>query len=321
MSELSAARERWLTEQGKYERSVKRVVAILEKRIRSQGIFAHVSGRPKGMPNLLKKLLKKGYGYDRVTDKAGARIVVRFRREIEPVLSVVESSFDILSKEDKAESLGHNKVGYAGVHYDVRLKEEFTSSEDSDIRDLQCEIQVHTLCQNLWAEMDHALSYKPAQPVPEDLRRQIYLLNALLEIADRSFNAINIELGSLPGAYVMGLLQNLERHFYRFTGQSFDPELSSQILENVLPSYDSSDIPRLTAIIDEFVDANAPRLQSLFDEYEHIEDRPSLLFQPESFVLLERLERNPHVLEDIWIRQYPREELERLGIAWGKPLD
>ena len=49
--------------------------------------------------------------------------------------------------------------------------------------------------------------------------------------------------------------------------------------------------------------------------------RPLLLFQPESLVLFERLERNPHVLADVWVQRYPREELERLGIAWSKPLD
>ncbi len=55
----------------------------------------------------------------------------------------------------------------------------------------------------------------------------------------------------------------------------------------------------------------------MFDQYKNIEDRPVFLFQPEAFLILERLERDPHVLEDIWIRRYPREELERLSIAWG----
>ena len=321
MSHLSADRDRWLSERIKYERLLKRVISILEKKVRSEGIFAHVSGRTKGTSNLLKKLLKKGYGYNKITDKAGVRVVVRFRHEVESVLKLVEDSFDILSKEDKAEFLGDNKVGYSGVHYDVRLKPHPTEPEDPDIQDLQCEIQVHTLCQSLSAEMDHELSYKPAQPVPEDLRRQIYLLNALLEIADRSFSAISRELAMLPGAYAMGLFQNLERHFYRFTGQGFDPELSQQVLENILLSYNSRELTRVSAIIDEFVEANASRLQSIFDQYENLDDRPLLLFQPESFVLLERLERNPHILEEVWIRRYPRDELERLGIAWGKPLD
>jgi ppGpp synthetase/RelA/SpoT-type nucleotidyltranferase len=321
VSELSAARELWLSERPKYERLLGCVRIILDQRIRSQGIFVRVSGRTKETPNLLKKLLKKGYGYERITDKAGARVAVRFRHEVEPVLATVERSFEILSREDKAESLGHNKVGYSGVHYDVRLQPASMSPEDADLRDLQCEIQVHTLCQSLWAEMDHELSYKPAQPVPADLRRQIYLLNALLEIGDRSFNSINREIATLPGAYAMGLFQNLEGHYYRFTGQRFDPELSQQALENILTSYDASEIPRLSAIIDEFIESHTAKLRFVFNEYESVDDRPLMLFQPECFLLLERLEKNPHVLEEVWTRRYPRDELERLAVAWSMPLD
>lgn len=320
MSEISEARERWISEKSRYEKLLERVIATLKQKLRSEGIFAHVTGRTKGTSNLLKKLIKKGYGYDKITDKAGARVAVRFRHEIEPVLKLIENSFEILNKDDKAETLGHNKVGYSGVHFDVRLKCE-PEGPEADVRGLQCEIQVHTLCQSLWAEMDHELSYKPAQPIPEDVHRQIYLLNALLEVADRSFNSIKVGIAQLPGADLMMLLQNLERHFYRFTGETFDSELSQQVLNNVLSSYDTNEASRISAIIEEFVEENATRLQSLFNEYEKIDDRPLFLFQPESFVLFERLQRNPHVLQELWTRQYPRDELERLAVTWGTPLD
>jgi ppGpp synthetase/RelA/SpoT-type nucleotidyltranferase len=320
VSDLSDARSRWLAEESKYDKLQKRVVAILKKQTRSQGIVPLViSGRAKGMPNLLKKILKKGYSYDRITDKAGARIVVRFRHEVEPALRLVESSFDILSKEDKFDTLGHDKVGYSGVHYGVRLAQ--AEPEEADVRGLQCEIQIHTLCQSLWAEMAHEMSYKPAQPLPEDLLRQVHLLNAQLEIADRSFDAISKETMQLPRAFAMGLLQSLERHFYRFTGERFDSELSLQILDDILMSYDPDDRSRVAFIIEDFVESNSTKLQSIFTDYENIADRPLLLFQPESLVLFERLDRSPHTLEEVWVQRYPREELERLGIAWSKPLD
>jgi hypothetical protein len=169
--------------------------------------------------------------------------------------------------------------------------------------------------------MAHQLSYKPAQPLSEDLLRQIYLLDAQLEIADRSFDAISKETMQLPGAFAIGLLQSLERHFYRFTGERFDSELSLQVLDSILISYDPDDRKRVAFIIEDFIDSNSAKLQSIFAEYENIVDRPLLLFQPESLVLFERLEKNPHALEEVWVQRYPREELERLGIAWGRPLD
>ena len=320
--DLAAARERWLAERSVYERLLERVKQILESRLRNEGLLAHVTGRTKGFANLLKKILKKQYKYENVTDKAAARVIVRYRHEIATVLRVIEASFQILRKEDKAEALGHNQVGYYGIHYDVRLKDESTTQRDDvELRDLQCEVQVHTLCLNLWATMDHELSYKPAVPIPEDLRRQIYLLNALLEIADRSFASISTEIAQLPGAYSMGLLQNLEQYFYRFTGEAYDLELSRQVLDDLMRLYDASELDRLQSIVEGFVEANSSKLESLFNEYKDIEDRPLFLFQPEAFLILERLDKNPHVLDEIWTRRYPREELERLSIAWGKPLD
>jgi ppGpp synthetase/RelA/SpoT-type nucleotidyltranferase len=321
VSDLQAARERWLSERSIYEKLLQRVITTLKQQLRTNGMSAPVTGRTKDTPNLLKKLLKKGYGYERVTDKAAARVVVQFRNETEGVLRLVENSFDILRKEDKAEALGHNKVGYSGVHYDVRLKTSTLGVDDTSLSELQCEIQVHTLCQNLWADMDHELGYKPSQPIPDDLRRQIYLLNALLEVADRNFTSISREIAKLPGADAMRLLKSLERHFYRFTGETFDPGLSQQILEHIMSSYESTETPRISSIIEHFVEVNESRLQSVFNAYENIDDRPLLLFQPESFVLLERLQTNPHLLEEVWTQRYPRDELERLGVAWGMPLD
>lgn len=119
----------------------------------------------------------------------------------------------------------------------------------------------------------------------------------------------------------MGLLQSLERHFYRFAGEMYDPELSEQVFGQIRDLYSADELARLPHLIDQFVETNASKLKTVFDQYKNIEDRPVFLFQPEAFLILERLERDPHVLEDTWIRRYPREELERLSIAWGQPLD
>ena len=96
----------------------------------------------------------------------------------------------------------------------------------------------------------------------------------------------------------MGLLQSLEQHFYRFTGETYDLELSRQVIDDMACLYEVSELERLPSILEDFVEANTSKLESLFNEYRGIEDRPLFLFQPEAFLIL-----------------------ERLGIAWGKPLD
>lgn len=266
-------------------------------------------------------MIRKGNSYEEITDKAGTRVVLRFQQEIEPVLQVIEENFNILAKEDKAEQLGYKKVGYQAIHYDVTLRGLAQDADGLDLGGLQCEIQVRTLCQNLWAEMDHQLSYKLAVPVPEDLSRGIYLLNALLEIADRSFSRIRKEIRDLPGAGAMELLQTIEHHFYRLAGESFDPELSQQVIEHITQLYDQEEMSQIHSIIERFVESNSDKLQSIYGQYLKVEDRPLFLFQPEGLLILERLEKDPYALEATWVQKYPREELEQLGIAWGRPLD
>lgn len=320
MSDLRTVRAWWLAERDAYERLLKSVKTRIETGLRLSGTFAILHVRTKDVSSLLKKTLRKKCSYESVADKAGCRITVRFQHEVDRILNLIENSFVIMKKEDKAEALGDDRVGYSGIHYDVRLKDPSQEERAAGLTELQCEIQVHTLCQSIWSDMNHGLGYKPSQPIPDTLRRQIYLLNALLEVADRNFNSISLEIGKLPGADIMRLLQSLERQFYRFTGSTFDPELSRQVLEHVLQSYADDERSRVSAIIDSFVETHAARLQFVFDQYSQVEDPPVFLFQPESLVLLERVERNPEVLEELWSAQYPEYELERLAVAWGKPL-
>jgi hypothetical protein len=169
--------------------------------------------------------------------------------------------------------------------------------------------------------MEHELSYKPAQPIPRDIRRQIYLLNGLLEVADRSFASLNREIANLHGSGVLRLLQTLEGHFYQFTGENFDPELSQQVLEKLIPTYSLDDRTRIRSIVEDFVAKNERRLGYIYSQYAAVENRPLMLFQPESLLIFERLERDSHTLEEIWVQQYPRDELERLALAWGHPID
>lgn len=318
--DLRATRERWSREKPLYDKLCHRVVDLLKRHLRERAIFAEVTGRTKDTSSLIKKILKKQRPYEEVTDKAGARIVVRFRHEVDPVCIAIEEGFDVLSKEDKEDALGHNQVGYQAVHFDVRLKGLVSDDEDTALRPLPCEIQVHTLCQNLWAVMDHELSYKPVFPTPEDIQRKIYLLNALLEVADRNFDSISADVASLPGAYAAGTMHVLEKHFYRFTDSEYDPELSQQVLEDLRTLFGSFEISKMPSIIDNFVEDNAAKLQSIFEQYKGIEDSPVFLSQPEVFLIFQRLETDPFVLQEVWSAYYPHEELERLAIVWGKPL-
>jgi putative GTP pyrophosphokinase len=313
------AREMWIKEEAIYAALCKEVEKILKSKIAAKGLQAIISSRPKEITSLVKKVLRKGKSYEELTDKAGARVIVRFRDELEEVAALIEASFVIVKREDKTDELTYCETGYQAIHFDVKLKQGDGSNEVFSER--LCEIQLRTHCQDLWAVMAHVLSYKAEIPVPQDVQRRIYLLNAVLEVADREFAELASVIRSLPGAHSVKLLQALERYYYQFVDESFDRELSLEMIDFLETLYTEQQRAELPTLVAEFVSKNLDRLRTVYGLYARATDKPLFLSQPEVFLILERLEADPHQLEANWVQRFPREELEALSIAWGRPLD
>jgi ppGpp synthetase/RelA/SpoT-type nucleotidyltranferase len=103
-----------------------------------------------------------------------------------------------MEKSDKAQALLEDeKFGYASIHYLVRLKVNRTDlSEYSRFKGLVAEIQVRTILQHAWAEIEHDIQYKSA--IPSSIRRRFMSLAGMLEIGDREFQAIqSVEMACL----------------------------------------------------------------------------------------------------------------------------
>jgi len=130
-----------------------------------------------------------------ITDLAGARVITFFPRTLQVVDSVLRREFDVTEKSDKAQVLiKEERFGYASVHYLVRLKDNRTSLlEYSRFKGLIAEIQVRTILQHAWAEIEHDIQYKSVDTIPTDIRRRFMSLAGMLEIADREFQAIQDE--------------------------------------------------------------------------------------------------------------------------------
>ena len=58
---------------------------------------------------------------------------------------------------------------------------------------LKAEIQVRTILQHAWAEIEHDIQYKSVEVIPTPIRRRFMALAGLLEIADREFQTIQNE--------------------------------------------------------------------------------------------------------------------------------
>lgn len=129
-----------------------------------------------------------------ITDLAGVRVITFFPKTVEAVGEVVRREFKVVEFSDKAALLDDDRLGYKSVHFLVRLAPKRLSlPEYSRYKDLVCELQIRTVLQHAWAEIEHDIQYKTASTIPSQIRKRFSALAGLLEIADREFQAIQDE--------------------------------------------------------------------------------------------------------------------------------
>lgn len=129
---------------------------------------------------------------DDITDLAGVRVIVFLLAQVDEVNKLIEREFAVVERvvmsglSDEA-----NKAGYQSVHYLVRF-----SSKRCELPEYQrftgrvTEIQVRTILQHAWAEIEHESQYKAESLIPAARHRRFLSLAGTIELADREFQAI-----------------------------------------------------------------------------------------------------------------------------------
>lgn len=198
------ARAQYERERGLYHDFVNDIVRLVERCLKDQSIDYHtITGREKD-PESFEKKAAQGSNDDpsvakydnplqQITDKAAVRITTYFLDTVDAVLAVIDSEFNVLERVNKTSS-EPDRLGYQSIHYLVQYLPARTSlSEYRRFSGLIAEIQVRTILQHAWAEIEHDIQYKAVAAVPERIRRRFTALAGLIEIADREFQAIASE--------------------------------------------------------------------------------------------------------------------------------
>lgn len=130
-----------------------------------------------------------------ITDMAGVRVITFLPQTVEDVCSLIDREFIVLERVDKAEKLiNEGKFGYQSIHFLVKMLPDRTElPEYRRYKDLILEIQVRTILQHAWAEMEHDIQYKSTMEIPALFQRRFIALAGLLEIADREFQMLQDE--------------------------------------------------------------------------------------------------------------------------------
>ena len=321
MVDIRALQKQWLEDRPRYETLCQNFTQILKAETRSRGIPCEVHSRTKEPDSLVKKALRKGYGdpYRDIRDKAGIRVVCKYKQELSQVEAIVREHFDVSDRDDKAESLDFDQLGYSGIHFEARLRRD-EGAVDVDVDELTCEVQLMTKAQGFWAEISHELVYKPIKNPREDVKRIVYLQSALIEIFDNQMEQARQEFLSTQGFQEALMLHELDKQFFRLVGRGYDRELSLQVIEALCGLFSEEEIRTFGILLGAFVEQNEELLRQLFESYGTDERKSTLLFQPESLVIFMCMDRDPFSLKSAWAKHLPLELLEDLAGVWGKDI-
>lgn len=130
-------------------------------------------------------------------DVVGVRVITHLKPDVRLAADAFEREFDINwpHSVDKSELLDVDQFGYASIHYVARLSAARRSlPEYAPFAGIYFELQVRSILQHAWAEIEHDLGYKSAVSVPRPVRRGFSRLASLLELADDEFTRLRDEL-------------------------------------------------------------------------------------------------------------------------------
>lgn len=198
-----------------YGRFASECESLIRQWIEAKGIRVHsVTSREKDPAKLDEKLRRPGKHYEcleEVTDLAGVRVITYLEDECNAIAILIEQEFEILPEHsiDKASTLEPDRFGYVSIHYVFRLPATRASlTENAEYKGLLCEVQIRSILQHAWAEIEHDLGYKSAAEVPEHIRRRFSRLAAHLETADEEFMRVRDELSNYETSIEAAIVAN-----------------------------------------------------------------------------------------------------------------
>ena len=184
------------------EEMAQSMVALISALLSNDSIEPHsVSVRVKERNSLSRKIKSKEKytSIQEITDIVGIRVISNYSDEVDHIAKIIEDNFTIdrINSIDKRASLDPDRFGYLSLHYVVSIsKEREGLVEYQRFNGRKVEIQIRSVLQHAWAEIEHDIGYKSTIEVPKHVRRQFSRLASLLELADEGFVKIKEELTS-----------------------------------------------------------------------------------------------------------------------------
>jgi putative GTP pyrophosphokinase len=224
----------------------------LEEAFRELSSRPTVKGRSKDFVSFFKKYLHilKNESVDPsiITDLIGIRVVCPFLEDLAVVEDTLKRIFTVLELERKGNEYSFKEFGYESTHILIKIPEELIKKRGACNCEV-AEIQIRTILQDAWAEVEHELVYKAEfTPFDDPMKRKLAAVNASLSLADIIFQEIrtyqrqlNRELGKRRDSFFKkieestdALLFNGEKEEEAFRPPAFEGVSRSGSIDDLL---------------------------------------------------------------------------------------
>ncbi|WP_422657643.1 GTP pyrophosphokinase [Paenibacillus sp. EC2-1] len=149
-----------------------------------------VTGRVKRISSILDKAKRLNVPMDQletgIEDIAGIRIMCQFVEDIRRVAEYIRRRKDLKVVYEKDYITNYKDSGYRSFHMIVEYPVQTALGQ----KIVLAEIQVRTLAMNFWATIEHSLSYKYRESLPEEIRGR-------LKKAAEAANTLDNEMSSI----------------------------------------------------------------------------------------------------------------------------
>ena len=161
--------------------------------------IADVTSRLKEFDSLRTKMLGDNLELtvenmeNHMNDIAGIRIVCFFESDLPKIIDCVKSDKDIKILKIKDFITAPKDSGYSSYHMIVSVPvRDYLNNE---IIDVKAEIQIRTMAMDLWASLEHKVSYKSPFKISDARRKDIELASSLTKDLDKELDVMVEKLG------------------------------------------------------------------------------------------------------------------------------
>ena len=185
-----------------HDHIVNDLIIRIEKTFTALDFSPIVKGRMKTFESYYKKYKKyllihrKKSNIPPINDLMGIRIICPFKEDAEETKKIIEKTFSVEEVERKGYAAylqGHDtfkEFGYESTHILVKIPEDIIQLRGKPENNI-IEIQVRTIMQNAWAEIEHELFYKTeSTPLFDKMQRKLAAVSANFFLADSIFDEV-----------------------------------------------------------------------------------------------------------------------------------